>query len=64
MVCEKCWADAFNRSYITGRDQSDCYQELLTERKDKPCTPRQQAGDYWDKENQWDTRIKIEGDIK
>ena len=37
MVCEKCWADAFGRSRNTGRTQTECYYELLEERKDNPC---------------------------
>lgn len=59
MVCEKCWKDAFNRAYATGKCQSDCYEELLEERKYNPCTPQEQAGQYWDEENQWDIRTKI-----
>lgn len=44
-VCEKCWADAYMRSITTGKCQSDCYLELLEERKDNPCTPEQQRGE-------------------
>ena len=39
MICEKCWADAYRRSYGTGKSQYDCYLELLDERKDNPCIP-------------------------
>ncbi len=43
--CEKCWVDAFNRSYNDPmKDQAECYSELIKERKDNPCTPEQQAG--------------------
>lgn len=59
MICEKCWSDAFNRAYTTGKSQSECYQDLLIERKDNPCSPKEQAGTYWDEENQWDIRTKI-----
>jgi len=38
------------------KDQSDCYYDLLKERKDHPCTPRQQAGQWWDEDNQRDER--------
>jgi len=54
--CERCWGDAFSRSYGTGRSQAECYQEILLERKDNPCSPRDQAGQFWDEENQCDIR--------
>jgi len=44
--CEKCWADAFRRSYGTSKSQTECYYELLEERKDNPCTPEQQKYGY------------------
>lgn len=56
MTCEKCWGDAYLRSYGSGKSQSDCYFELLEERKDNPCTPQEQAGDYWDEQRQCDSR--------
>jgi hypothetical protein len=55
--CEKCWKDAYGRSIATGKDQHDCYLELLKEREKKPCTPKEQAGDYWDKKLQKDYRF-------
>jgi len=39
MICEKCWANAYTRSYGTGKSQYECYLELLEERKDNPCPP-------------------------
>ena len=54
--CEKCWGDAYYRYLTTGKDQDVCYHELLLERADNPCTPRDQAGDWWDEENQCDRR--------
>ena len=42
--CEKCWSDAYFESRVSGKGQSDCYTELVQERKDNPCTPEQQAG--------------------
>jgi len=57
--CEKCWSDAFLRSYSTHKSQSVCYHELLEERKNNPCSPREQAGMFWDEEKQCDSR-KIE----
>jgi hypothetical protein len=44
--CQKCWDDAYERSLINGRSQSENYFELLRERMDKPCTPAQQRGEY------------------
>jgi len=43
MVCEKCWADAYIRSFGSGKSQTACYMELLEERKDNPCTDEEQA---------------------
>jgi hypothetical protein len=45
MACEKCWADAYLRSIIEGRTQTEHYRELLEERKENPCTPEEQAGE-------------------
>ena len=55
-ACEKCWGDAYLKSVYTGRSQGDCYHELLKERKDEPCSPREQAGQFWDEEMQADRR--------
>ena len=55
-ACEKCWSDAYLLAWGTGKSQADCYFELLEERKDNPCTPEQQAGDFWDDEKQCDRR--------
>ena len=41
-ICEKCWSDAFDPY----GDQAERYHELIKERKDHPCTPEQQAGEY------------------
>ena len=54
--CEKCWSDAFQRSYGGGKSQSECYGELLVERKNNWCTPKEQAGQYWDEVNKCDSR--------
>jgi hypothetical protein len=56
--CEKCWADAYMRSRMTGKSQSECYRELLEERKDNPCSLQEQAGEYWDEEKQCDKRFE------
>lgn len=55
--CEKCWNDAYSR-YISHpmKSQVDHYADLIKERKDNPCPPKEQAGQFWDKENQCDTR--------
>ena len=54
--CEKCWGDAYRRSLATGKSQAECYHDLLVERKDNPCTEREQAGQFWDEERQIDKR--------
>jgi len=54
--CEKCWGDAFNRSYGSGKSQVECYHELLEERKNNPCTLEEQAGQWWDNDKQCDKR--------
>jgi hypothetical protein len=55
-ACEKCWEDAFLESYGSGQSQSQAYHKLLEERKDNPCSPKEQAGQWWDEENQCDSR--------
>lgn len=55
--CEKCWEDAFRRS-LGGRNkaQYEHYNDLLEERKDNTCSPKEQAGQWWDEEKQIDER--------
>jgi hypothetical protein len=36
--CEKCWQDS------AGDDHAARYAELIESRKDRPCTPEEQAG--------------------
>jgi hypothetical protein len=57
-ACEKCWADAYARSRDSGRGQSQEYSRLVAERALTPCTPREQAGQFWDEETQSDVRIE------
>jgi hypothetical protein len=45
MACEKCWGDAYLRMIINGKGQAENYRELLEERKDNPCTPKEERGD-------------------
>lgn len=40
-ACEKCWTQAYNRMLVTGKSQTECYQELI---KLNNCTPEEQAG--------------------
>ncbi len=54
--CEKCWANAYTRSLETGKSQAVCYADLLMERKDNPCSPKDQAGEFWDDDKQCDRR--------
>ena len=44
-VCEKCWGRAYIRSLSTGKPQVECYQEILKETKDNPCSLKEQAGE-------------------
>ncbi len=62
MMCEKCWADAYN--YGEGY-QAVNYRRLIAERTgDKACSPREQAGQWWDEEKQRDSRAAIDkGDV-
>ena len=55
--CEKCWDDAGIRSRFIGKRKVECYHDLLEERKNNPCSLREQAGQFWDEENQCDRRI-------
>ena len=44
-ACEKCWADAFWRMTINPfKSQTEHYQDLLEERKDNPCSEKEQKG--------------------
>lgn len=42
--CEKCWRDAHADFPYT--DVSEEYGRLMSERKDNPCTPEEQAGEF------------------
>lgn len=47
MICEKCWSDAYNRMLsFPSKSQTDHYFDLLKERKDIPCTEKEQKGEY------------------
>ena len=55
-MCEKCWADAYMMTMgEPNRSQSECYQELLIKQYNV-CSPREQAGQWWDEEEQIDIR--------
>jgi hypothetical protein len=55
-TCEKCWGDAWIRSLSSMRSQWECYLELVEERKGNPCSPRDQAGQFWDEDLKRDKR--------
>ena len=55
--CEKCWDDAGLKAKVTGRSKVECYIELLEDRKSNPCSPKEQAGQWWDEEKQCDSRL-------
>lgn len=43
-ACEKCWSDAYDFGRFYGcESQTERYYELLEERKDRPCTKKQQG---------------------
>lgn len=44
--CEKCWKDAQLRAAVSQRSVVECYHELLEERKDSPCTEKEQKGEF------------------
>lgn len=59
--CEKCWGDAYLRSVNHPmKSQAEHYSDLIEERKNNPCAPKEQAGQFWDEEKQCDTRILVE----
>ena len=51
-ACEKCWADACSRVMHRGGAVVERYDELMIERADSPCTPQEQAGQWWSEEKQ------------
>ncbi len=62
MGCEKCWGDAYTRTFIEPmKSQAEHYRDLIKERKDNPCSEKDQAGQFWDEKRQVNTlfeRIK------
>ncbi len=55
--CEKCWNDAGKReSADHSKSKTEHYYDLLKERESNPCSPREQAGEFWDEEKQKDSR--------
>ena len=57
-ACEKCWSDAYLLKRVNGKDQVDNYNFLIKQRVDSPCTPEDQAGQFWDKNLKQDKRIE------
>jgi len=55
--CEKCWDDAKRLMGLTGIDVVDAYNKLLKERESAPCSPKDQAGQFWDEQLQIDKRL-------
>lgn len=60
-ACEKCWYDAYNAGKVEGGSQAERYFYLLAKRQDNPCSPREQAGQFWDEEKQCDKRAYYDG---
>lgn len=60
-MCEKCWADAYMRMLSRpSKSQAEHYFDLLEERKDNPCTPRQQSGECFDADREGEQSEKGE----
>lgn len=55
-MCEKCWGDAYLETLMRGGSQTEHYKRLIEERRDSPCTPKEQAGQWWDEALQKDSR--------
>lgn len=47
MICQKCWADAYELSRNSGIPTHSNYVKKIASHN---CTAREQAGDYWDQE--------------
>jgi hypothetical protein len=56
MQCRKCWDEAGRIASSRQSDQVEEYTRLIDSRKENPCSPEEQAGEYWDTERQVDTR--------
>ena len=55
--CEKCWSDALLRMMNdTSKLRIEHYKDILIEKDHKPCSPKEQAGEWWDEEKQSDSR--------
>ena len=61
--CEKCWARAYMMMYENGKSQTENYHDLIAEsvKNGVGCTPKEQAGEWWDEEKQKDKRDVTEG---
>ena len=47
-ACEKCWSDAYHRSISSPmKSQAEYYSELLEERKENPCSEKDQQGQFY-----------------
>lgn len=45
-VCEKCWRDAQRRAILDpSKTTAEHYNDLLKERKDRPCSVEEQSGE-------------------
>lgn len=56
MTCERCWGDARQLASDVGGAHQDWYHVLLAEGREHPCSPREQAGPFWDADRQVDRR--------
>lgn len=61
--CEKCWEDAYSLTLVYPmKGQAEHYSNLILERENKPCSKREQAGQFWDEKTQCDKRTPKGGD--
>ena len=62
--CEKCWEEAESMSRYTILTQKECYDHIIKLRETNGivCSPKEQAGQFWNEELQYDNRmISIKG---
>lgn len=58
--CEKCWLDASRIAAQTDVTTTEAYGVIIHERKDNPCSPQEQAGQWWDEGTQSDRRNTLD----
>lgn len=56
--CEKCWEEALSMSKHSIWSPKECYENILKLRELSGtfCSPKEQAGQFWDEKLQCDKR--------